>query len=83
MGKYMSETTRVPLDTNHQVHMTASLATMPFHQGDVDWVFARAMLLPKRPVITAQLMLRRDFASRIPECSRPPALAGVSRVHCN
>ncbi|KAF8127994.1 hypothetical protein EV363DRAFT_1171322, partial [Boletus edulis] len=37
----------------------------------------------QRPVITAQLMLRRDFASRIPECSRPPALAGVSRVHCN
>ncbi|KAF8137212.1 hypothetical protein EV363DRAFT_1428144 [Boletus edulis] len=44
--------------------MTASLATTPFHQGDVDWVFARAMLLPERPVIT---------------CSRPPALAGVSR----
>ncbi|KAF8121407.1 hypothetical protein EV363DRAFT_1406243 [Boletus edulis] len=38
---------------------------MPFHQGDVDWVFARAMLLPERPVIT---------------CSRPPALAGVSRT---
>ncbi|KAF8137310.1 hypothetical protein EV363DRAFT_1428223 [Boletus edulis] len=31
--------------------MTASLATMPFHQGDVDWVFARAMF-PERPVIT-------------------------------
>ncbi|KAF8133951.1 hypothetical protein EV363DRAFT_1079146, partial [Boletus edulis] len=23
--------------------------------------------------------LRRDFASRIPECSRPPALAGTDR----
>ncbi|KAF8127146.1 hypothetical protein EV363DRAFT_1401211 [Boletus edulis] len=43
--------------------MTASLATTPFHQGDVDWVFARAMF-PERPVIT---------------CSRPPALAGTDR----
>ncbi|KAF8129050.1 hypothetical protein EV363DRAFT_1264933 [Boletus edulis] len=49
--------------------MTCSLATMPFHQGDVDWVFARAMLFPKR----------RHFASQIPECSRPPALAGTDR----
>ncbi|KAF8451983.1 hypothetical protein L210DRAFT_3515354 [Boletus edulis BED1] len=24
-------------------------------------------------------MLRRDFASRIPKCSRPPALAGTDR----
>ncbi|KAF8425407.1 hypothetical protein L210DRAFT_3567364, partial [Boletus edulis BED1] len=44
--------------------MTASLATMPFHQGDVDWVFARAMLLPERPVVTTyhrqQRMLRRS-----------------------
>lgn len=43
--------------------VTCTLATMPYHQGDVEWVFARAMIVPN-----VQFTGQRAFA--VPDVTR-------------